>query len=231
MRLLTYNIHGCVGMRLTSDPDATVAVIEEADADVVALQEVHDDDERDMSFLRALEQLGYANVIYGATMRNPRGHYGNVLMTRTPAHDIEHVDLGQSKREPRSAIRTRVEWNGIEVEIIATHLGLGPREREAQLELLLARCESGDADPGRIRVFMGDLNEWNPWSRSSRLIRDHFGGAPHPPTFPSFLPLLRLDRIHVLPGSIPCRLEAMNSRNATLASDHLPLLALVRPGG
>lgn len=222
MRFLTYNIHGCVGTKFHFDPEAIIAVLEAVDADVVALQEVHDDDERDRSFLRRLDRLDYSNVIYGQTMRNPRGRYGNVLMTKPEASHVERIDLSRGIWEPRGAIAAQIEEAGKSIDIIATHLGLAGRERAGQLRLLEECRERRRAD---LEILMGDLNEWNPATRRSRYLREGFASAKHPRTFPASFPIFRLDRVHLRPSSISYRLETVGGKLAKTASDHLPLLA------
>ncbi len=227
MRFLTYNIHGCVGSRFRFDSGAILAVLEEVDADVVALQEVHDDDERDRSFLRELRRLDYSEVIYGQTMRNPGGRYGNVLMTKAQAESIERIDLSKGIWEPRGAIAAEVREHGKTVDILATHLGLNGRERSLQLRQLEERRGRRKAD---LEILMGDLNEWNPASSRSRYLRGQFAPSSHPRTFPASLPIFRLDRIHVRPLSISYSLKSVGGRLAKSASDHLPLLAEIDLG-
>jgi len=225
MRLLTYNIHGCVGRSGRPDPEAVLAVIEETDADVVALQEVHDEDAADRSFLRALERrLDYPSVIYDSTMRKAEARYGNVLMCRLPLKAQERIDLGHDGREPRAAIRVRLDRQGREIEITATHLGLAPGERRAQLRQL---AESGarPLPPGSVRILMGDLNEWFPFGRAARTLRRRFGPVRYVPTFPARLPLFALDRIHVLPATVRVVKRVPAGEAARKASDHLPLVA------
>src|SRR6056297_2753307 len=206
MRLLTYNIHGCVGTKFHFDPEAILAVLEEVDADVVALQEVHDDDERDRSFLRKLDRLDYKAIIYGQTMRNPKGRYGNVLMTKAEATNVERIDLSRGVWEPRGAIAARTEAGGMSVEILATHLGLAGGERADQLRMLDECREERRAD---LEILMGDLNEWNPATRRSRYLREQFAPVRHPRTFPASFPLFRLDRIHIRPLSISYSVESV----------------------
>jgi endonuclease/exonuclease/phosphatase family metal-dependent hydrolase len=72
---------------------------------------------------------------------------------------------------------------------------------------------------------MGDFNEWWFQSRGLATLRDHAELPPSPPTFPSWLPVLRLDRI----AFSGCRLQGAVRRHFTplsrRASDHLPILA------
>ncbi len=225
MRLLSFNIHGCIGRRGIADPDAILRVIEEADADVVALQEVHDESRTDRSFLRALEtRLAYPSVIYGPTMRKDEADYGNVLLSRIPPLSHERIDLSQPGREPRGGIRIRFAFQSRDFEITATHLGLAPRERRAQIERLALR-DSTTPKPGTVRILMGDLNEWLPAGRANRMLQQQFGPARIIPTFPARFPLFALDRIHVHPPGVRVTRRALKSKRARSASDHLPLVA------
>lgn len=241
MRLLSYNVHGCHGTEKAFVAEGILEVISDADAEIVALQEVYDDDERDRSFLRGLERLGYQSVIHGATMRLPGGTYGNVLMTRQPVLWSEMIDLSpeirgdrarlllktdlSSAQEPRGAIHAGLETCGREIEILTTHLGLIGDERQRQLDRLSESWKRNDTDA--VRILLGDLNEWNPWTARNRMLRNDFGAIPHPKTFPAKLPLLRLDRVCVLPKNIEYRVEAISTGLTKKASDHLPLLAII----
>jgi len=225
MRLLTYNIHGCVGRGGRTDPESILSVIEEADADVVALQEVHDEDAVDRSFLRDLEnRLDYPHVLHDPLFRRGETRCGNVVMTRLPPSADERIDLSQPGREPRGAIRIRLPSHDRDFEITATHLGLAPRERRAQIRRLAEPGPGAESvGPDTIRILMGDLNEWFPFGRAIRLLRGAFGTSCHKRTFPAAWPLFALDRVHVLPSSIPLTEIPLRSRAAQTASDHLPL--------
>jgi len=228
LRILSYNIHGCVGWGGKEDAGAVLEVIRKSDADIVALQEVHDEDDVDRSFLKALGTLGYASVLHGSTMRKQEGHYGNVLMTRQPVLEEDKIDLSYKGREPRGAIRARIGIEGMTVEILTTHLGLGIRERRTQLEILAEALpdwlkESEDV----VRIGLGDFNEWIPGGRTRRLLHRLFGHSPRVATFPAVFPLIALDRIYVRPHEALVGIKAFREEPADRASDHLPLLAEV----
>lgn len=209
-----------------ADPGAILAVIREADADIVALQEVHSEDALDRSFLRGLErELDYPAMLLGPTMRKADASYGNVLLSRRwPAGD-ERIDLSFPNREPRGAIKAWFDWDGNSVEIIATHLGLLPSERRTQLRRL-TEPSAGACD--RIQILMGDLNEWLPCSRAGRTLRRRFGKVKAVPTFPAAFPILALDRIHARPDQrLRIRTRTLDSELARRASDHRPLVAEV----
>lgn len=89
IRLLTYNIHGCIGRGGRHQPDAILEVIRESNAEVVALQEVFDEGDDDLRLLESLEDLGYRSVMHDETMDTPRGPYGNVLIQEGLFHPLE----------------------------------------------------------------------------------------------------------------------------------------------
>ena len=83
--------------------------------------------------------------------------------------------------------------------------------------------------PGRPRLILtGDFNTI-PRSRTYRRLTAILDDAqklagPSAATFPSPLPLLRLDHFFVGPGIRVIRTSAIKSDLARLASDHLPLM-------
>lgn len=234
MRLLTYNIHGCVGTDRREDADRIFSVIREADADIVALQEVNQYDAVDQSLLHSLRALPEYTLIYGPTFAKSHGDYGNVLMSRFPVVSQQLIDLSVPNREPRGAVSAVVDDHGALVAAVTTHLGLGMTERRHQVERLLDRLkvQYGNLDLN-LRLLMGDFNEWFFLGHPLRRLRRHFGGAHARRTFPSHFPLLALDRIWVKPGRRLERLWTIRTPLSRCASDHLPLVAQlrVRPRG
>ena len=226
LRLLSFNIHGCVGWGGREDPGATLNVIREADADIVALQEVDDHDEADRSFLRGLEGLGYPEVRYGPTMRKPEGHYGNVLMSRLQVRAIQHSELGIAGLEPRGLVSVLVESNFGALAVLSTHLGLRARERRTQIDRVLALVEAAKRDwKPDGSVLLGDMNEWNPNSRNLRRLKRAFPKYSKMATFPARFPVVALDRILICGGSMQSRFFRLDSPGGRLTSDHRPVLA------
>jgi endonuclease/exonuclease/phosphatase family metal-dependent hydrolase len=78
-------------------------------------------------------------------------------------------------------------------------------------------------------TLMGDFNEWNPFSQSLRCLRSHFGHLRAPATYPARFPILALDRILVCPRAAREEVRAVKTPLARIASDHLPLKAVVTP--
>jgi endonuclease/exonuclease/phosphatase family metal-dependent hydrolase len=222
----TYNVHRCVGLDFRRDPGRIAAVIRELDADVVALQEVDNksDGTHESAQMDYLALVTGYEAVAGATIRRTNGHYGNLLLTRWPMMESREINLCVSCREPRGAIDARLSIHGIEVRVIATHLGLAFSERWQQFSRLSEIMEGNNPS---LLIVLGDTNEWLPMSRGFRLLQRLLGSSPVTRSFPSWRPLLALDRIWVRPTEALKKAEVHISRLSRSASDHLPVLAEV----
>jgi endonuclease/exonuclease/phosphatase family metal-dependent hydrolase len=70
---------------------------------------------------------------------------------------------------------------------------------------------------------MGDINEWKPTSNLLRHLNKLMKKVPCGATFPSFRPLLRLDRVwHDSPFKVTARV--LREAGVRGLSDHLPLI-------
>ena len=219
MRILSYNIHGCVGTDRREDPDRILDVIQQADADIVGLQEVHSDDALDRDFLRKLEDLPYQSVLYGKTMRKPTADYGNVLLLREKPESIERIELPTKKGEPRGAIITDTIFNRNPLRVIVTHLDIGISERTKQATALLQYIPEEDNC-----ILLGDLNEWCPFRPYFRRFTANFSHISKLRTFPVSPALFALDRIAVSGHVRDVRYEVIRTTTARRASDHRPLM-------
>lgn len=228
LRIATYNIHGFIGRDRSYDPRRIARVIRELAADVIALQEVQARRYTGEELLGLLgAETGYT-ALGGPTLLRDRGHYGNALLCRGKVDFHEPVDLTYRKREPRGAINCRLSYGGRSLQVVATHLGLAPRERRHQVLHLIDHILERDRD---LTVLVGDLNEWLLWGRPVRWLHRFFSRTPALRTFPTTLPLFALDRIWVHPAQSLVDLEVHRSEAARAASDHFPLIATVRLDG
>jgi endonuclease/exonuclease/phosphatase family metal-dependent hydrolase len=223
LTLASYNIHVAIGTDGRFDPARIAAVLGEMDADVVALQEVQFGPAPfDMlNFLR--EATGYVGIA-GPTLKGRHGEYGNAVLTRRPVVDVRQVNLSVARREPRGALDVTVLGRGGPLRVVATHLGLRPAERREQTRRLLAECA---APFEGITVLLGDLNEWFLWGRPLRWLHRHFESTPAPASFPARRPMFALDRIWVRPRRLLRELAVHASPLARVASDHLPVRAVL----
>lgn len=221
LTVATYNIHGAVGTDGRFAPGRIARVLQEIKADVVALQEVPLGGSAQPDVLTLLkEEIGFF-AVEGPTMQSEERRYGNAVLSRYPILAKESIDLSFGSREPRGALDADIDCHGHMLRVIATHLGLKPAERRAQIKRLL---QAFDTDQAPV-ILMGDVNEWFMWGRTLRWLVSHFEAAPAPRTFPSRLPLFALDRIWISPRQRLLQVHVHRTALARVASDHLPLVA------
>jgi endonuclease/exonuclease/phosphatase family metal-dependent hydrolase len=111
-----------------------------------------------------------------------------------------------------------------------THFGTSYRERCEQSHRLLRTDLLAGSHPEHPQVLVGDFNDWFP-GEASRLLGDHLHDLTRHirPTYPSGLPLLRLDRIYVNRRVRGHPVSAHLTPLARIASDHVPIVAALQP--
>jgi len=216
-RVASYNVHGCVGCDGKEDAARVAAVIRELDCDTVGLQEVNHS-----SILSGLTGM---ELVEGAPHTWHDRHVGNALLTRHKLLAVRHHDFGLAGCEPRTAIDADLEVAGEKLRVIVTHLGLPPAERRYQVKKLLSLIRH---TPLHERVVvLGDINEWLPLGRPLRWMHALLGRSPAERSFPSRWPLFALDRVWVRPRQALLSFGAHRSALAAIASDHLPVKAVI----
>lgn len=232
LRIMTYNVHSCFGTDRKLDPGRIAEVIAECEADIVALQEVDVARARSGGIDQAqtiAEHLRMASHFHPA-LHLEEERYGDALLTALPTRLVKAEGL-PSRGEPRGALWVEVPVDKIRLQIFVTHLGLLGAERVRQTEALIGPGWLGAemAEDSRI-IFAGDLNAVSR-SASYRLLVRRLkdaqveSGGRIKATFPSRLPLLRIDHIFVGDGISVRNAFVHDTPLARRASDHLPLCA------
>jgi endonuclease/exonuclease/phosphatase family metal-dependent hydrolase len=222
MRIATWNLHEAVGVDGRYLPARTARVLAELDADVVALQEFSPRRGTGDELAKQLEHAANARLVVVPTFLKRGRVFGNALLSRLPIVSFEAQDLAQGGREPRNLIDARIDWDGRPLRVLATHLGLRRNERMRQVEQICTRLGGGETPA----LLLGDFNEWRLHGCLSPL-EQHLMRVPAPPTFPSPCPIARLDRLFASRGLRISHVHAHRSRSARVASDHLPVVALL----
>jgi endonuclease/exonuclease/phosphatase family metal-dependent hydrolase len=230
VRLATYNIHGCVGVDRRYDPERVAAVLREIGAGIACLQEVAigGRGERRSDQARFLAEATGSRLIFGSGVRDHRRRFRNAILTRFPVLAESAIDLTIAGCEPRSAIDADLAIGERVLRVIATHFGLSGAERQLQANRVLAALAAplpANRYPAATVLVMGDLNEWRGRRGGIRALERRLGPSFPLRTFPSFMPILALDRIYVDERAVLDGVEVYATPLARLASDHLPLLA------
>ena len=231
-RVMTYNVHSCVGTDGKLSPGRIAEVIARANPDVVALQELDAGQSRSGSVHQPAwlaEQLGMFVHFTPARCSN-EGHYGNALLTRHPFSVLSEGGLRRRRDEERAVQWLKVNIAGLEVSVMNTHLSIHFRDRLLQIEQLLGAEWLAKAESHLPLVICGDLNSsrFSPvYRRLSKDLVDaqRANGKRALPTWPSRWPLFRLDHLFTSRSIRVVRCEVRRDSLSLLASDHLPLLA------
>lgn len=224
-RVATWNLHGCVGADRVFDPERSLAVIAEIDADILALQEVESRASRSRgvdAFLLMRERTG----LHSAEVRvlsTADGHFGHMILSRWPFVDSRSYDISTVRRERRMAIDTTLATPCGPIRVLAAHLGWRVLEQRQQVRIMRRILDSA---PAERTLILGDFNEPHRRGAAHRAFAADFEAAQPWFTFPVRRPLMPLDRIWC---SAPLALgRSWVHRTAGRASDHLPLVAEVR---
>ena len=231
IRVVTYNVHKCRGLDRRVRPERIVRVLQEIDADVIALQEIvggvdGSRMEDQASFIA--DSLGFRSCLGENRRLNGRA-YGNLVLSRYPLHAISNYDITRSGRERRGCLRVDLEiGRDFMLHVFNVHLGTGFVERRDQgRKLVTSEILNNRRLPG-ARIVLGDFNEWT-CGLATRLLTAQFGDIQkyqrRSRTYPAILPLLHLDHVYFDPTLKVESVALHRSRAARIASDHLPLVA------
>jgi len=225
---MTYNIRGARGSDDRIDLDRVAGVIEPYGADIVALQEV-DVNRARSGVIDQANQLGERlgmTVRFGPTVERGSEQYGIATLTRLPILDYQQLCLPRVKlNEPRCALVTRLDWNGLQLDMINTHLSVHFGERPGQVAALLSAL--GDDRP-REAIIAGDFN-CTPWSRPFRALCCGLTSAASPRSWPARLPVIPLDHILFRGRLRVVRSGLWRGPGVRRASDHMPVVAELEP--
>jgi endonuclease/exonuclease/phosphatase family metal-dependent hydrolase len=235
-RIVTYNVHRCVGNDRRLDVRRVAAVLAELNPDIVALQELDvgrrrtGNADQAHEIARRLEMTHH----FHAALQVEEERYGDAILTRYPERLVKVGPLPGHPRmprlEPRGALWVEVEIDGRPVQIINTHLGLVPREQQIQAAHLAGPAWLGHVDCAWPTILLGDFN-----ATASSIVYRTLTSKLQPArrlarrkqptsTFPSPLPVLRIDHLFVSPGIQVHDVSAPFDALTRVASDHLPLV-------
>lgn len=236
LRVMTYNIHSCLGIDGKLRPERIARVINHFDPDVVAVQEVDAHRPRSRGHDQAqliADHLRMTHVFH-AMLEEEAERYGIAIFSRYPFQVVKSGLLTGAEhgfiKEARGAIWVKLEIEGRSAfHFINTHFGLGRQERKMQAEELLGKNWIGGIPEDEPVILCGDFNSGarsKVFRQLAGAMRDSQTIAPdHVPlaTFPSTSPFLRLDHIFTSSHFSVERVDRPRTPTSVTASDHLPL--------
>ena len=225
LRVVTYNVHACIGTDGEFLPQRICEVLHELHADFIGIQELEDRIFGDEPVSEYLARNLGMHAYRGATLKRRDAHYGNLLLSRKAAATTCMHDISVPGREPRGIIEAGYNLSGHRIRMLVTHFGLKGAERRKQVRDLLRVIDGGESD---IDVIAGDFNEWRPASFTVRALKRRFGTVPRRGTWPARRALLALDSICISPEALCGSIHVVNTETARVASDHLPLVSVLR---
>jgi endonuclease/exonuclease/phosphatase family metal-dependent hydrolase len=229
IRVASYNMRKAIGTDRRRRPERTVEVLNEVDADIVALQEA---DRRFGTRLSALpphllDEHSDMKPVPFEGRAGSLGWHGNAILVRKSAEVLATARLHLPSLEPRGAVMAEVKVNGTIVRVVGMHLDLSGLWRRRQAHAILAHLHAAGGD--LPNVLMGDLNEWTIRGGCLRDFGHRHRFAPCGRSFHSRRPVAQLDRIMVSEHLDIVAAGAHQSATARRASDHLPIWAELKP--
>ena len=169
--------------------------------------------------------------VYGCNAVYDHGHHGNAILSRFPFVSFENHDVSDHRYERRGLLHCVVAVPGWRrnLHLVCVHLSLHERGRTRQLEAISGRLKELASNDLPI-IIAGDFNDWR--HRATSILERQLGmtevsvahGGRAARTYPSILPLLRLDRIYVR-GFNVVGSRVHGGKPWSMLSDHLAVSA------
>jgi endonuclease/exonuclease/phosphatase family metal-dependent hydrolase len=237
IKVLSYNIHKGFTIR---NKEFVLSKIRDAirliNPDIVFLQEVlgdhsnHkiDDWINNVQFEYLAHEL-WSHYAYGKNAVYEKGHHGNAILSKYPIISYDNINISTNPMEQRGVLHAVIDYNDQKVHALCLHLNLLESGRRIQVKKICERINNYIPETESI-IMAGDFNDWK--NKISVTFQEklnmkeaylsHHGK--HAKTFPSYMPLLQLDRIYYrlvnIKEAVHLRGDPWNS-----LSDHIALFA------
>lgn len=225
LRLASYNIRKAIGTDRRRRPERIIEVLNELNADVIALQEADRRfGVRDAALPPHLldEHSDFKPVQFG-WRTGSMGWHGNALLVRKSMSVGHAAMLHLPSLEPRGAVLGEVDVGKHCLRVVGMHLDLSGLWRRRQASAILHEVDKRRT--AMPTVLMGDLNEWSTRGGCLRDFAAHMTFADTPRSYHVGNPIARLDRIMVSRDVTIRACGVHRSPTSRTASDHLPVWA------
>jgi endonuclease/exonuclease/phosphatase family metal-dependent hydrolase len=237
LRIMTYNVHYCVGMDRKISVERVARVIRTYRPDVVAIQELDIAKHRSGRIDQVCEiaRLLEMDCHFHPAWQIEEEMQGDAVLSRYPMRLVRSAALPSDPKRmalrPRGALWVELEFAETKIQLINTHLDVLPAQQRFQAESLLGPDWLSHPDCRLPIILCGDFN-FGPRSRiferlASRLRdvqKELDGHRPHP-TWRAGTVRRRIDHIFLSDNLKPIRIHVPRTELARSASDHLPLIA------
>ncbi len=214
-----------IGLDRVRRPARIIDVLNELDADVVALQEA----DRRIGMRSSALPLAMlqSDTDYVAVPLDEHsesiGWHGNAILVKK-GHKIIHGEpLFLPTLEPRGAVLADLDIDGEPLRIVGMHLDISGLYRPMQAKSLVDHLNERTVQIPSI--LMGDLNAWTNSGRAIREFERYHRCAACGPSFHTRRPVATLDRIFISDHFDVDDSGVHMSPTAKRASDHLPVWA------
>ncbi|MCB0412089.1 MAG: endonuclease/exonuclease/phosphatase family protein, partial [Bdellovibrionales bacterium] len=208
-KLLTYNIAKAISpLRRKYVLQDLRESLKTIGADFIFLQEVcgHHPSKEKAKFTKSPLEILSEEVLpyhyYGMTTEYEDGNHGNAILSRYEIKRIHNLDISMSPLARRGLLHCILDLPDFQkdLHLFCLHLDLLPADRRKQFELVKARILDS-VEESDLVILAGDFNDWKgEWKSrlSQELNLDEVELSQKGPakTFPSFFPLLHLDRVY-----------------------------------
>lgn len=244
LHIATFNIHkGTTHFHAQFALHQQRELLQKLHADVVFLQEVRDTHDAHSKRFSAWPKAGqmaflteqiWADFSYGKNAVYPSGHHGNAILSKFPILKTHNQDISAHRIEQRGMLHCELQvpkWDA-PLHAICVHLGLFAHWRRRQLGLISSYITQ-HVPANAPLIIAGDFNDWN--LRAGRAfaqklhlheVFEQHAGQPAR-SFPSWLPMLPLDRIYVRGFDIK-HAQVHAGSHLLKVSDHAILSATLR---
>lgn len=241
LRIATFNIHkGFTHFNARFALQNQRDLLRKLHADVIFLQEVQDVHIKHGKRFETASTSGQVEYLadhiwpdyaYGKNSAYPAGHHGNALLSKYPITKTTNVDVSAHSSEDRGMLHCEINLPGWDAPLhaICVHLGLLALWRRQQLKTIADYIDSHVPHAAPL-IVAGDFNDWS--ARSGRMFAQrlhmrevfehHTGKLAR--SFPSWLPVLRLDRVYVRGFQVK-QVEVHSGPHFVKVSDHAILTA------
>ncbi|MGH2567516.1 MAG: endonuclease/exonuclease/phosphatase family protein [Bacteroidota bacterium] len=234
LRVMTFNIHHGEGVDGKVDIKRVAALIQESNADVVALQELDRWVERTdkIDIITMLAEMTGMTYAFGKNIDYQGGDYGNGLLTRFPILEERNLHYTMMREgEQRGLLQLVLDVRGQEMVVMNTHIDHREDDSERVMNVAEIREALQRYSP-KPTIVCGDFNDL-PASRTVALMKEDFidtweeVGRGDGFSYPTAEPVKRIDYIFIARPhpSAAVKLRPLSARVLRSdASDHLPVL-------